>query len=288
LRGTRFAAKRYFMKMRINRSNLGNASGLLLIGLIAPELIAAEPPARIELNKLPSQSKLIDEVVVPVPSEIFSVLDKLGSPNWHSVLRSTDASPRGERPQLALQLGTVIAEGFIAVEAQDSEEVKTIGRSVLKLAKAIGVHESVVARSNSIIEAADQKKWMKVRGELDGALQDVKRAMIELQDDQLAQLVSLGGWLRGTEALTSVVKNNYTQDTAELLHQPVLLDYFERQLSAMKTELKNNDLVEKIQKRLPEMRPLITKPHGKIPEKSVEKIHEITADLVKSVSAKAS
>jgi hypothetical protein len=276
------------MKLRINRRNLGAASALLMISFSFNAVFAAEPPARIQVNSLPSQAKLIDDVVVPVPSEVFTVLDKLSSPNWHSVLRQIDASPIGERPQVALQLGTVIAEGFIAVEAQDSEEVKNIGRSVLKLAEAIGVRKSVISRSNSIIEAADQKNWARVRTELDGALQDVKRAMIELQDDQLAQLVSLGGWLRGTEALTSVVKKNYSQDTAELLHQPVLLDFFERQLSMMGPRLKKNDVVGKISKRLPELRPLITHPQGEIPEKSVDQIHQITTDLVKAVTAKAS
>ena len=38
--------------------------------------VLAEPAARIDVSKLPTQSKMIDEVVVPVPSEIFAVLDK--------------------------------------------------------------------------------------------------------------------------------------------------------------------------------------------------------------------
>jgi hypothetical protein len=41
--------------------------------------------------------------------------------------------------------------------------------------------------------------------------------LVELGDEQLAQLVSLGGWLRGTEALTQVVMKNYSRDGAELL-----------------------------------------------------------------------
>lgn len=260
----------------------------VLLGSLAP-VLAAEPPAHIDLGKLPPQAKMVEEVIVPVPSEIFGVLDKLGSPNWHDVLRTKKLSAPGERAHTALLLGAVIAEGFIAVEAQESEEVKKIGRDVLDLSAAIGVRKSVIARTNSIKEAADKKEWQKVRTELDGAMQDVKQAMIELHDEQLAQLVSLGGWLRGTEALSAIVIRSYSNDSAELLHQPTLLEFFEQQLSHLDPRLKRNVVVAKISKRLPEIKPLLGKTGGDdIPEKSVQKINEITQDLVKAISTRES
>jgi len=226
---------------------------------------------------------VVDDVVVPVPTEVFGVLDKLGSPNWHDVLRKIENPKRGERAQVALLLGTVIAEGFIAVEAQEPEEVKKIGRHVLNLAGAIGVRKSVISRTSSIIEAADKKDWARIRVEFDGASEDVKQAMIELKDEQLAQLVSLGGWLRGTEALTQVVSKNYSKDGAELLHQPTLLDFFQRRLDGMNPRLKRHSLVKKVREQLPEIRPLIEKPNS-LSEESVEKIHAITSGLVKAIA----
>jgi hypothetical protein len=226
----------------------------------------------------------VDDVVVPVPSEIFGVLDKLGSPNWHEVLRTDKPVAPGNRAQTALLLGTVIAEGFIAVEAQEGEQVKKIGRDVLNLSAAIGVKKSVIARSNAIIEAADRKDWQRARTELDGALQDVKHAMIELHDDQLAQLVSLGGWLRGTEALTTVVQKNYTKDGAELLHQPLLLDYFQRRIDEMDPHLKKNVVVDAIQKQLASMKPLITETN--ISEKTVDSVLAISQDSVKTITSR--
>lgn len=249
-------------------------------------ILAGDPPQHIDVSKLPGQATVVDNVIVPVPSEVFGVLDKLGSPNWHEVLRSTKSNPTGERAQVALLLGSVIAEGFIAVEAQESEEVKKIGRNVLNLAAAVGVRKSVTARSNAIIEAADKTDWESVRKELDGALQDVKQAMMELHDEQLAQLVSLGGWLRGTEALTAVVTKSYSKDTAELLHQPTLLEYFQRRLDSLDARLKKNALVAKIQKKLPEIKPLMGESGGDITAKSVGQIHEITQELVKQINSR--
>ena len=108
--------------------------------------------------------------------------------------------------------------------------------------------------------------------------------MIELEDAQLAQLVSLGGWLRGTEALTQVVGKNYNKDGADLLHQPAVLDYFERRLDGLNPRLKENTLVKKIARRLPELHTLI-EPAGGVSPQKVEKIHSITADLVKAISS---
>ena len=240
------------------------------------------------MAKLPQQATLVEDVIVPVPSEVFGVLDKLGSPNWHDVLRTDKPGSPGVRSETALLLGNVIAEGFIAVEAQEPEQVKKIGRTVLDLSKAMGVQKAVVARSSAIIEFADKKDWPRVRKELDGALSDVKQAMAELHDEELAQLVSLGGWLRGTEALTQLVKRNYTKESAELLHQPALLDYFDRRLSHMPGRIRSDEVVAKIQKRLPEIRPLIGEADSEISAKSVEQINEIVHDLVSAIAPQSS
>lgn len=260
----------------------------LTLALVAlSPVVFAETPQKIQL---PAQSKLIDDVVVPVPSEIFSVLDKLGKPNWTAVQRpsKTVVAPMGDQPQNALLLGSVIAEGFIAVEAEDAEQVKQIGKSVLNLAKVFNVQKSVVKRSNSIIDSADKKDWSSVRRELDGALEDVKNAMVELNSEPLSQLISLGGWIRGTEALTAVVTKNFSKDGAELLHQPLLLDHFEKRLAALKPKFKSDPVVTKVQKGLLEIRPLIGLTEGSdISEKSVKEINDITSGLIKSITTKA-
>ena len=244
--------------------------------------LQAQPPQKIDVSDLPAQ--MVSDVVVPVPSEVFNVLDRMASPNWHAVLRSREIKTPAERPEIALLMGAVIAEGFIAVEAQNAEAVQDLGIQVLRLAAALGVREHVVRRTDSIRSAADSRDWTTVKREFDGALSDVRGAMSDLNDEELAQLVSLGGWLRGTEAVTQVVRASYTTDQAELLHQPVLLDYFEQRLGNMRSRVKSNPVVSAIQKRLPELRPLIKMEDGSISKTSVDRIHSITAELVQAVT----
>jgi hypothetical protein len=250
----------------------------------------ADPPQKIDVGSLPAQAKIIDDVVVPVPSEVFSVLDKLGKPNWQSVLRPTKEGTKvpGEAPHIALQLGSVIAEGFIAVEAEDTEEVKKIGGNVRKLAKALNVEKQVNQRAEAIIDEAGKKNWQAVRRELDNAMRDVKEAMVELNSEPLSQLISIGGWLRGTEALADVVSKGFTKDGAELLHQPILLDYFERKLSAMPSKYKRSSLLTDVQKGVLEIRPLVGIEDGtQISEKSVKEVGAVAARLVSAIGPKS-
>src|SRR6476660_2458882 len=219
--------------------------GVATVLVAAISGFAEAPPSHIDLSKFPATQ--LDDVVVPLPSEVFNVLDKLGAPNWQGELREPIIKNRGERTQIALLLGSVVAEGFVAVEAADKARVKQIGRDVLELARAIGVESTVLTRTNSIVTKADTGDWVSVRRELDGALTDVKRAMIELKDAQLAHLVSLGGWLRGTEVLTAIVDKSYSADGADLLNQPDLLRYFQERLAGMPPRMRNTPLVSKIQ-----------------------------------------
>src|SRR5437016_11103489 len=231
-------------------------------------------PKQIDIKQL---SKTVEDVVVPLPNEIFGALNKLGAVNWKEHVRSDKGTNFTERPRIALLLGAVIADGFIAVQAEDAPTVKDIGQRVLALAKGIGVGNSITPHAKAIIEAADKRNWANVREELDRTQNSVQQAMNEVHDEKLSKLVSLGGWLTGTEVLTSVVKQHFSNDGAELLHQPDLLTYFQTRLQAM-SEF-NLPIVHQIQDALVEVKPLINIGNARISAESVKKVKEITTRL---------
>jgi hypothetical protein len=124
---------------------------------------AAPAPQHVDVKSL---SRKVEDVVVPLPNEVFGALNKLGSVNWHEYVRTDKGSNFTERPRIALLLGTVIADGFIAVQAEDASAVKDIGQRVQNLARAIGVERSITEHAKAITEAADKRKWDSVRQEL--------------------------------------------------------------------------------------------------------------------------
>lgn len=261
-------------------------TGLVAVGLAgpaSPEIFAqdAEAPAapeRIDLTNFPGE--LVDQVVVPIPAEIFAVLDKLDEPDWNSGIDLPLERERGgERTLLALTFGSLVAEGFIAVQAKNGEEIEAIGRRVLSLSESLGLAAAVRPHSLSIIEAAGNRDWEKVRDELDATQQTVRTTMERLRDDELADLVSLGGWLRGTHVVTSFIGGSYTEDKAELLNQPGLIAHFRQMLGALKGPAAASPVIRAIGTGLARLEAIIVEP-GEIAEEDVKQLRDISRTML--------
>ena len=240
-------------------------------------------------QSLPPQTPAVKDVVVPIPSEIFRTLDKFPQSNWRAVQRPDLAQwrPHGDQTEISLRLGVVIAEGFIAVEATDAAEVKSVGRAVLTLARGLGVEKAALTRSRSIVEHAEKGDWPAVRKEWDEVLPDVQQGMNELKSEQLAQLVSLGGWLRGTEALAALISQNYSRENAELVRQPALLDYFEKQLAEMSGDIRANPIVAKLRNGIRKIRVLVASDDAQISQKKVKEIATVSGELLKGLKGRS-
>jgi flagellar biosynthesis regulator FlaF len=248
--------------------------------------LAAQPSSHDDAKGFPPQAAIVRGVLVPVPHEIFQTLDKFAHSNWRAVQRPELAhwKPPGAPAQDALLLGAVIAEGFIAVEAEDTAETKNLGRAVLKQARALGVERAALRRSRSIIDHAESGDWPGVRKEWNRVLPDVQRGMNELHSDQLAQLVSLGGWLRGMEALAVLISRDYSDEDAELLRQPALLDYFEKQLAGMSGDVKGDPIVVGMEEGIQKVRRLVSSGDSRISQEEVQEISRALAELLKGLN----
>jgi len=112
---------------------------ILAFATLTSPLLAQTPP-NTSIKQFPPQSTVVERVLVPVPREIFNTLDKFANSNWRAVQRPELAQwrPHSDQAENALLLGVVIAEGFIAVEAEDAGEAKSIGRAALVLARGLG------------------------------------------------------------------------------------------------------------------------------------------------------
>jgi len=232
----------------------------------------------------------MEGILVPVPKEIFRSLDQFRDANWRAVQRPEVVrwKSHGDPTQIATLLGVIIAEGFIAMEAQDSTEVKNVGTTVLKLARGLGVEEPALRRSRSIMELADKNEWATARTEWDGVLSDLEGGMLELKSADLSELVSLSGWLRGTEALCALVLQKYTPERAELIRQPILVNSLEKQLLGMSSEIQGRPMVVEMLKGIRRIRTLIENENGPLTEATIREIHGICEELVRLSSRRPS
>lgn len=239
-------------------------------------------PEKIDLND--PNLQFVDGSVIPIPLEIFASLDKLGKQDWPKQVKDREVRLDTNRSRTAMLFGLTVSEGFIAVQAEDKEAVRRIGREVLRLAASLGVAGSVEEHANSIVNAAGKSDWPVVRSELDKTRQTVLTKMAELRDDELVDLVSLGGWLGGTKALAAVLQGNYSVEASDLLNQPELVKQLKDDFNDLPTRAKRGKVFTQISKTLGHLESLMrTDASGAISEGKVIEIALSTKNLVEAI-----
>jgi hypothetical protein len=259
-----------------------------LLGCCA--VIGAEP-ARLPAEQM-AKAIRNDSISIPTPGELFAALEKPGKPNWVGQMRGPVATSYKNRAQIALNLGSLIADGFIAVEAKDSQQVKNIGTDIIKLAKALGVSENVLSRGKSINEFAESDEcplgcWDALQEELEATQNEVKSSMQSHRDQDLIILVSVGGWIRGTQVVSAAVMQNYDERAAKVLRQPALVNFIQSKLNEVSPDVRDEPLVKEVSGELPGLEKLVTFPVGKAPTADeVRKVNEAVGKIMSQIQSK--
>ena len=228
-----------------------------------------------------------DSISIPTPGELFAALEKSGKTNWSSQYRAPIPVTYRDRAQIALNLGGLIADGFIAVEAKDGQQVKNIGADIIKLAKALGVSEKLLSRGSSINDFAENNEWDTLQEELEATQNEVKSSMQSHADQDLVILVTLGGWIRGTQVVTSAIMQNYDEPGAKVLRQPALVRFMQSKISEMSPELREEPLVKDVSEQLTKIEKLVSFPAGKAPNvEEVRKVNQAVGKVMEEIENK--
>ena len=186
-----------------------------------------------------------------------------------------------DRALMALSSGRAIADGLLAVIAEKPSRVEPCARALMRYAKGLGVADHVTKHSRSILEKAAKESWLDVRKELVKAQADVEAGMMALKDEEIAHLVSLGGWIRGMDIVSALVAEEYTPERAGRLVQPEALDYFIDRVGTLSPRLKKNELFQTIETNLQSIKQITVKDDQMPPSiDDVKKIRQLTSQIV--------
>lgn len=227
------------------------------------------------------------EISVPTPAEFFSAIDKVSRPDWASFYRDPGPTSFPTRPQTAFHLGTLVADGYIAVEAQDGQQVKNTGKDIITLARALGVGENVLARGKSISDFADKNDWFALREELEATTNEVRRAMIDQRDEALASLILAGSWTRAWQVGGRAAELSGDEDCAALLGQPDLAAVLQERLRELPDQASDSAILTSVGETFGRVRGSMTaEPGTALNLESAKEIHEACARLVAQMGAK--
>ena len=199
----------------------------------------------------------INPYTAPSVADIFQQLDDLKPLPFEELKREFPQGTTSGREQMGMLFGGLVADGFLIVECEKKNLVEDLGRVLLRQARSLGVGDRVMRHSASLTELGKGGDWLAVRGELIATQKDVEQAMIELRDQKMAHLISLGGWLRGLEITAGAVESKYTPERAAVLWQRDLINYFSEELKTLPPPVARQPLFEKIRSGVGEIRNLL-------------------------------
>jgi hypothetical protein len=265
------------LKSRICRS------GLILI-ISGLTLTAAQAQDRNDDTEDPHfrEELGVNKYTTPSIEALFDMLGSLRPIPAKDVQRKPPALPTDNRVRIALTFGVLIADGFVTAELENAKDVDELGRELLRRARSLGVEKRMTRHSKRLLDLAKSNQWKALRRELIVTQKDVEKSMLELRDEEIVHILSLGGWIRGLEIGAAAVEHNFTPERAEKLSQLDILDYFLDRLETLNPSLKSTKLVEQITTELKGIRDLLKNP---VAPAGVAEIRRRAAGLVNSIEA---
>jgi hypothetical protein len=227
----------------------------------------------------------VNPYTAPSVAEIFQQLDDLKPLPYEQLKREFPQATHASREQMGMVFGSLVADGFLIVQAQKKNLVEDLGRVLLRQARSLGVGDRVMRHSASLTELGKKGDWGAVRRELISTQDDVERAMTELRDQKMAHLISLGGWLRGLEICSGAVETNYTTDRAAVLWQRDLINYFAEEIKTLPPAVAHKPLFEKARAGVGAIAALLNRAPEKMSLDDVKALHTQAAELNAAIAA---
>jgi hypothetical protein len=231
-------------------------SASLLVGLTVAfgPIVEAQEDADMSGDSHFQEELGINRFTTPSIEQLFDTLDSLKPIPVQELTRLPQALRLDNRVKFALSFGVLIGDGFLAVEGEQIKAIEPLGRELLRRAKGLGVQQRVSRHSKQILDLAKRLDWSGLRKELIVTQQDVEKAMLDLRDEEMVHLLSLGGWIRGLEIGAASVAADFSPERASQLRHLDLLDYYLQRLDTLSTPLKSTPLISQIISGLKEVR----------------------------------
>jgi hypothetical protein len=223
----------------------------------------------------------VNEFTAPSISKLFDTLQFLMPLPIADVARKMPARMSQDRADLAIELGFLIADGFLVVQAEQLEQVEGLAKDLTRYGKALGAGDRVNRHAASLLDSAKNKDVAQLKKELSSTQQDVEAELVSLRDADLAHLISLGGWIRALEVSTVAVEKQFSEERARKVMREDIADYYTESIGGLEPKISERPNYIAMREVLSGLRTGMVLEEGKPP--TVETIKEIRQQAAKLV-----
>jgi len=231
-----------------------------------------------------------DAPPLPSPGIVFKTLSSVGVDPWKDEAAEILTDPAMEKTNYendalnALNAGVRIANGFVAVQAENLSLLEESSSQAIEFSSDFGLREETLEQVAKARKAAQEGEWNLVRQAAQNIGDELELELESTDRRNLAVLSALGGWLQGLHVAAKVVEGNYSADTSKILVQHMLISVIEKELAALPDDIKSQKAVATIAKAAPKIEEL-TKPDdsGALSKKQVEELKALSGQLVRAI-----
>lgn len=222
----------------------------------------------------------VNDITAPSIAQILKEFDIFRPVPLDIIAGNPREATFDNRLQTALHFGSLVADGFMLTVAERSQDIQDVGRALIRQSRALGVSDRLTKRSKSLFEFSDKGNWQGMREELVRTQADVEKSMLDLHDEQMAHMVSLGGWLRGFQLAANNAAQNYSADKARILARTEIMDYYLDRLDTLHPRLRKTELVSTMIAKLKELQAIgLGAPNGVPTDADVKKMRDLANEI---------
>jgi hypothetical protein len=199
----------------------------------------------------------VNPFTAPSISKMFDTLQFLMPLPIAEVERKMPARMSLDRADLAVELGFLIADGFLMVQAEQLKDVEKMAKDLTRYGKALGAGDRVSRHAAGLLESAKKGDVPQLKIELSSTQKDVEDELVTLKDADLAHLISLGGWVRALEVSSVAVDKQFSPERARKVMRKDIAEYYsdcitglEPKISARPNYAAMRDLLEGLSKKM--------------------------------------
>jgi hypothetical protein len=224
----------------------------------------------------------VNEFTAPSISKLFETLEFLMPLPLMEMERAPDERMPLDRADLAIELGFLIADGFLIVQAGQMDKVEKMATDLTRYGKALGAGDRINRHAAALLESAKKQNVEQLKKELAATQKDVEIELVTLRDADLAHLISLGGWIRALEVSTVAVDKQFSPERASKVMREDIADYYTEILAGLEPRISERPNYLEIRDLLSGLRNEMVIADGEKP--TVEKVKEIREQAAKLVT----
>ena len=224
--------------------------------------------------------------VMPRPIVYFSLVEEIGGEyDFSRMVTLNKEWNYSEYIKLALNLGMRSADGM-ALYASDKNDLFLENMDTIeKIVGILGIEDSIRAVTDELKKAIESGDKERVKDLADKVYTEAQTALKEQDNEELAQFMTLGSWIKGAHIMAGSLTEKYDPEVSKVVALEEVAGAYITMLEGMEELVEYDDTLSEIAEALPTIKDLVAVEENEpVPEQNIQKLYSITSGLITTIA----